>query len=80
MICAARRAARRRPPAHRPPTAFLPARQVLDAFAAASLATALAQLLYALLVGSFPFNAFLAGFFCCIGAAVLTGAPPQSAL
>ena len=31
------------------------------------------QFLYALLVGNFPFNAFLAGFFCCIGSFVLTG-------
>jgi oligosaccharyltransferase complex subunit epsilon len=30
------------------------------------------QLLYAMLVGSFPFNAFLAGFFCCLGSFVLT--------
>lgn len=31
------------------------------------------QFLYANLVGSFPFNAFLAGFFCCLSAFVLTG-------
>ena len=28
--------------------------------------------MYAKLVGTFPFNAFLAGFFCCVGAFVLT--------
>jgi oligosaccharyltransferase complex subunit epsilon len=27
---------------------------------------------YAKLVGTFPFNAFLAGFFCCVGTFVLT--------
>ena len=32
------------------------------------------QFLYMLLVGSFPFNAFLAGFFCSLSAFVLTGA------
>lgn len=31
------------------------------------------QFVYAVLIGSFPFNAFLAGFFCCIGAFVLSG-------
>eukprot|EP00890_Picochlorum_soloecismus_P001755 jgi/Picsp_1/2580/NSC_00811-R1_dolichyl-diphosphooligosaccharide--protein glycosyltransferase subunit dad1 len=46
--------------------------KVLDAFAATALTTALLQFLYALLVGSFPFNAFLAGFFSCIGSFVLT--------
>lgn len=30
------------------------------------------QFVYAKLVGTFPFNAFLASFFCCIGSAVLT--------
>lgn len=28
--------------------------------------------MYAKLVGNFPFNAFLAGFFCCVGTFVLT--------
>jgi oligosaccharyltransferase complex subunit epsilon len=27
---------------------------------------------YAKAVGTFPFNAFLAGFFCCVGSFVLT--------
>jgi hypothetical protein len=30
------------------------------------------QFVYAKLVGTFPFNAFLAGFFCCVGTFVLT--------
>lgn len=30
------------------------------------------QFVYAKLVGTFPFNAFLAGFFCCVGSFVLT--------
>lgn len=53
--------------------------QVLDAFSACALLTALIQFVYALLVGSFPFNAFLAGFFCCIGSFVLTGEPAAAA-
>lgn len=28
--------------------------------------------MYAKLVGTFPFNSFLAGFFCCVGTFVLT--------
>ncbi len=31
------------------------------------------QFAYLLLVGSFPFNSFLAGFFSCVGFFVLTG-------
>ena len=31
------------------------------------------QFVYLLLVGSFPFNSFLAGFFSCVGFFVLTG-------
>ncbi|KAL6784273.1 DAD1 [Auxenochlorella protothecoides x Auxenochlorella symbiontica] len=48
------------------------AKQVLDAFSGLAIATALLQFVYAVLIGSFPFNAFLAGFFCCIGAFVLS--------
>lgn len=47
--------------------------KVLDLFSVCSLATALVQFLYAFTMGTFPFNAFLAGFFCCIGSFVLTG-------
>ena len=31
------------------------------------------QALYVCLVGTFPFNSFLAALFCCVGSAVLTG-------
>jgi len=46
--------------------------KVLDIFIAAALATLGLQVVYAVLVGSFPFNAFLSGVFCCAGTAVLT--------
>jgi len=46
--------------------------QVLDIFILSAIATALLQFVYSLLVGSFPFNAFLAGIFCSAGTAVLT--------
>jgi oligosaccharyltransferase complex subunit epsilon len=45
---------------------------MLDVFIVCAVATALLQFAYAALVGSFPFNAFLAGVFCCAGTAVLT--------
>lgn len=46
--------------------------KILDAFAVYALATAALQFIYMRLVGSFPFNAFLAGFLACIGFFVLT--------
>ncbi|EFN51677.1 hypothetical protein CHLNCDRAFT_15005, partial [Chlorella variabilis] len=46
--------------------------KLLDAFSCCALATALLQFVYAKAVGTFPFNAFLAGFFCCVGSFVLT--------
>ncbi|KAL4434359.1 hypothetical protein ABPG75_000800 [Micractinium tetrahymenae] len=46
--------------------------KILDAFSVCALATAVLQFVYAKLVGTFPFNAFLAGFFCCVGTFVLT--------
>ncbi|GFR46726.1 hypothetical protein Agub_g8349 [Astrephomene gubernaculifera] len=46
--------------------------KVLDAFLLYALATAGVQFAYMLLVGSFPFNAFLAGFLSCIGFFALT--------
>lgn len=45
---------------------------MLDIFACCALATAILQFIYSLIVGSFPFNAFLSGIFCCAGSAVLT--------
>jgi oligosaccharyltransferase complex subunit epsilon len=46
--------------------------QILDLYCASALCTALVQFVYAFVVGTFPFNAFLAGFFCCVGSFVLT--------
>ena len=37
------------------------------------------QFVYAKLVGTFPFNSFLAGFFCCVGAFVVSGGGRQAA-
>ncbi|CEL92859.1 unnamed protein product [Vitrella brassicaformis CCMP3155] len=34
--------------------------------------TAVVQLLYCFIVGSFPFNSFLSGFICCVGSMTLT--------
>eukprot|EP00850_Spirogloea_muscicola_P002827 SM000011S19005 [mRNA] locus=s11:360662:362197:+ [translate_table: standard] len=45
--------------------------KMLDLFLAYALSTALVQFVYMALVGSFPFNSFLAGIFCCIGTGVL---------
>ena len=68
-----RRRSARRSRHHLPLTTCPLPVQVLDLFSACALLTALAQFSYAILIGSFPFNAFLAGFFCCIGSFVLTG-------
>ncbi|PRW59033.1 Dolichyl-diphosphooligosaccharide-- glycosyltransferase subunit DAD1 [Chlorella sorokiniana] len=46
--------------------------KLLDAFSVCALLTAVLQFVYAKLVGTFPFNSFLAGFFCCVGTFVLT--------
>lgn len=46
--------------------------QVLDIFAVSSLITALLLFVHIFLFGSFPFNAFLAALFCCLGCFVLT--------
>ncbi|EFJ42384.1 epsilon subunit of defender against death protein/oligosaccharyltransferase [Volvox carteri f. nagariensis] len=46
--------------------------KVLDAFLVYALATAGVQFAYMMLVGTFPFNAFLAGFLSCIGFFALT--------
>jgi hypothetical protein len=44
------------------------------------LATGLLQLLYAVLVGQFPFNSLLAGVISCVGTFVLTGERSSRAL
>lgn len=50
-----------------------PARvKIIDAFLMYAIATMVIQFGYMLLVGSFPFNAFLAGFFSCVGFFALT--------
>eukprot|EP01026_Neomeris_dumetosa_P028542 TRINITY_DN230_c0_g2_i4.p3 TRINITY_DN230_c0_g2~~TRINITY_DN230_c0_g2_i4.p3 ORF type:complete len:113 (+),score=2.02 TRINITY_DN230_c0_g2_i4:94-432(+) len=46
--------------------------RLLDAFIVCAALTAGLQFAYMFLFGSFPFNAFLAGFFSCLGFLVLT--------
>jgi oligosaccharyltransferase complex subunit epsilon len=46
---------------------------LVDALIAFSLVTAFVQVLYVVLVGTFPFNSFLSGFLCCIALFSLTG-------
>lgn len=45
----------------------------IDAFLVYVAATGVVQVIYCGLVGTFPFNSFLAGFMSCIGMFVLTG-------
>jgi oligosaccharyltransferase complex subunit epsilon len=45
--------------------------QLLDLYIAFNLLLAALQFAYEKLSGSFPFNSFLAGFYCCVGAAAL---------
>lgn len=52
--------------------------RILARLAAATHASP--QFAYAKLVGTFPFNAFLAGFFCCIGAFVVSAAHGRTLL
>lgn len=49
-----------------------PALQVIDAMLVYILWAGIVQFVYALAVGTFPFNAFLAGFLSCVGVFVLT--------
>lgn len=46
--------------------------QAIDAFLVYVLATGIVQFCYMSLVGTFPFNSFLAGFLSCVGVFVLT--------
>eukprot|EP00735_Rhodelphis_limneticus_P000943 TRINITY_DN11479_c0_g1::TRINITY_DN11479_c0_g1_i1::g.10910::m.10910 TRINITY_DN11479_c0_g1::TRINITY_DN11479_c0_g1_i1::g.10910 ORF type:complete len:124 (+),score=16.09,sp/Q5RBB4/DAD1_PONAB/57.14/1e-39,DAD/PF02109.11/4.1e-45,PIG-F/PF06699.6/0.042,DUF4191/PF13829.1/0.053 TRINITY_DN11479_c0_g1_i1:40-372(+) len=46
--------------------------KAIDAFLLFILLTALVQFVYCVLVGTFPFNAFLAGFLSCVGMFILT--------
>lgn len=54
--------------------------KLIDGFLAYVLATGVLQFIYCALVGTFPFNSFLAGFVCTVGVFVLGGAslPPPS--
>merc|ERR1711907_290492 len=49
-----------------------PILRLIDGFALCALVTALLQLVYCTLFGTYPFNAFLAGFISCIGILVFT--------
>lgn len=52
--------------------AIPPQLKMIDAFLAYVLFCGVAQFVYSLVVGSFPFNSFLAGFLSCVGVFVLT--------
>ncbi|XP_057448671.1 dolichyl-diphosphooligosaccharide--protein glycosyltransferase subunit DAD1 [Lotus japonicus] len=45
--------------------------KIIDVYVAFAVFTALIQVAYVALVGSFPFNSFLSGVLSCIGTAVL---------
>jgi hypothetical protein len=47
--------------------------KLIDGFLAYVLATGILQFIYCVLVGTFPFNSFLAGFVCTVGVFVLGG-------
>uniref|UniRef100_A0A453QE03 Dolichyl-diphosphooligosaccharide--protein glycosyltransferase subunit DAD1 n=1 Tax=Aegilops tauschii subsp. strangulata TaxID=200361 RepID=A0A453QE03_AEGTS len=47
--------------------------KIIDLYVVFAVATALVQVVYMGIVGSFPFNSFLSGVLSCIGTAVLGG-------
>ena len=47
--------------------------KIIDLYIVFAIATALLQVVYMALVGSFPFNSFLSGELSCVGTAVLAG-------
>nr|XP_023018181.1 dolichyl-diphosphooligosaccharide--protein glycosyltransferase subunit DAD1 [Leptinotarsa decemlineata] len=47
--------------------------KVIDAYLLYILLTGIVQFVYCLLVGTFPFNAFLSGFISCVSCFVLAG-------
>lgn len=47
--------------------------KIIDAYLLYILLTGAFQFLYCLLVGTFPFNSFLAGFISCVGSFILAG-------
>jgi len=46
--------------------------QLCDVYIAFCVLVAVLQYVYMKVAGDFPYNAFLAGFYCCIGVATLT--------
>ena len=49
--------------------------KIIDAYMLYILITGILQFIYCLMVGTFPFNAFLAGFISCVASFVLAGKP-----
>ncbi|KAG2376470.1 Dolichyl-diphosphooligosaccharide--protein glycosyltransferase subunit [Vigna angularis] len=47
--------------------------KIIDLYVMFAVFTALIQVVYIALVGSFPFNSFLSGVLSCVGTAVLAG-------
>lgn len=47
--------------------------QLIDSYLIAIMFVGIIQFIYCAIVGTFPFNAFLSGFFSCVGSFVLTG-------
>ncbi|XP_060674639.1 dolichyl-diphosphooligosaccharide--protein glycosyltransferase subunit DAD1-like isoform X3 [Ziziphus jujuba] len=47
--------------------------KIIDLYVVYAVFTALTQVVYMAIVGSFPFNSFLSGVLSCIGTAVLAG-------
>lgn len=52
--------------------------KIIDAYMFYILITGILQFVYCLMVGTFPFNAFLAGFISCVASFVLAGKPNLS--
>jgi oligosaccharyltransferase complex subunit epsilon len=46
---------------------------MVDSLMAYAFVTAIVQMVYMILVGTFPFNSFLSGFFCHLGLFALAG-------
>ncbi|KAJ0112746.1 hypothetical protein Patl1_03583 [Pistacia atlantica] len=47
--------------------------KIIDLYVGFAICTALIQVVYMAVVGSFPFNSFLSGILSCVGTAVLAG-------
>ena len=48
--------------------------KIVDVYLLYVMLTGIVQFAYVVLVGTFPFNAFLSGFISCVGSFVLAGA------